>query len=89
MTRFRYRPERSHLGTIYRPVATVIVEHKRIVIELPLYIRINNYIQASLALAYNLGVGSDNTPWSLPGAAKEIGVTFDANLLARANRLIR
>ena len=38
MTRFRYRPERSHLGTIYRPVATVIVEHKKIVIELPLYI---------------------------------------------------
>ena len=38
MTRFRYRPERSHLGTIYRPVATVIVEHKMIVIELPLYI---------------------------------------------------
>ena len=38
MTRFRYRPERSHLGTIYRPVATVIVEHKEVVIELPLYI---------------------------------------------------
>jgi hypothetical protein len=38
VTRFRYRPERSHLGTIYRPVATVIVEHKKIVIELPLYI---------------------------------------------------
>jgi hypothetical protein len=38
VTRFRYRPERSHLGTIYRPVATVIVEHKKIVVELPLYI---------------------------------------------------
>jgi hypothetical protein len=38
VTRFRYRPERSHLGTIYRPVATVIVVHKEIVIELPLYI---------------------------------------------------
>lgn len=38
MTRFRYRPERSHLGMIYRPVATIYVEHKRIVIELPLYI---------------------------------------------------
>jgi hypothetical protein len=38
VTRFHYRPERSHLGTIYRPVATVIVEHKEIVIELPLYI---------------------------------------------------
>jgi hypothetical protein len=38
VTRFRYRPERSHLGTIYRPVATVIVEHKEIIIELPLYI---------------------------------------------------
>ena len=38
MTRFRYRPERSHLGTIYRPVATVVVEHKKIVIEMPLYI---------------------------------------------------
>jgi hypothetical protein len=38
VTRFRYRPERSHLGTIYRPVATIIVEHKKIVVELPLYI---------------------------------------------------
>ena len=38
MTRFRYRPERSHLGTIYRPGATVILEHKKIVTELALYI---------------------------------------------------
>ena len=38
MTRFRYRPERSHLGTVYRPVATVIVEYKKHVVELPLYI---------------------------------------------------
>jgi hypothetical protein len=38
VTRFRYRSEHSHLGTIYRPVATVIVVHKEIVIELPLYI---------------------------------------------------
>ena len=38
MTRFRYLPERSHLGTIRRPVATVILEHKKIVTELALYI---------------------------------------------------
>jgi hypothetical protein len=38
VTRFRYRPERSQLGTIYRPIATVILEHKKILIELPLYI---------------------------------------------------
>ena len=38
MTRFRYQPERSPLGTIYRPVATVILESKGMVLELPLYI---------------------------------------------------
>lgn len=38
MIRFRYQPERSPLGTIYRPVATVILQHKELLIELPLYI---------------------------------------------------
>jgi len=38
VTRFRYQPERSPLGTIYRPVATVILESKGMVLELPLYI---------------------------------------------------
>lgn len=38
MIRFRYQPERSHLGRIFRPIATVFVEHKGIRIELPLYI---------------------------------------------------
>lgn len=38
MIRFRYQPERSELGTIYRPVATVFLENKGALIELPLYI---------------------------------------------------
>jgi len=36
--RFRYQPERSQLGIIYRPVATALLEHKGVRIELPLYI---------------------------------------------------
>ncbi len=38
MIRFRYQPERSQLGLIYRPVATVLLQHKGVRIELPLYI---------------------------------------------------
>ena len=49
----------------------------------------NNQIQTSLALAYNLGVVSDNTPRTLPRAAKEIGVTIAPNLLVWADKLIK
>ena len=38
MIRFRYQPERSQLGIIFRPVATVRLRYKKTVIELPLYI---------------------------------------------------
>ena len=38
MIRFPYQPERSQLGTIFRPIATVILQYKKVVIELPLYI---------------------------------------------------
>lgn len=38
MIRFRYQPDRSPLGTIYRPVATIVIEHKGALIELPFYI---------------------------------------------------
>ena len=38
MIRFRYQAERSPLGTIHRPVATVVLEHKGLRIELPFYI---------------------------------------------------
>ena len=38
MIRFRYQAERSPLGTIYRPVATIVLEHKGVLIELPFYI---------------------------------------------------
>jgi hypothetical protein len=49
----------------------------------------NNQIQTSLALAYNLGFGSENTPWTLLKAAKEIGLTIPPEVLARANKLIK
>ena len=48
-----------------------------------------NQIQTSLARAYNLGVISDNTPWCLPRAAKEIGLTIAPDLLVRADKVIK
>ncbi len=51
--------------------------------------RINNHVQTSLALAFDLGVGSENTPWSLSRAAKKIGLTIAPEVLARANQVIK
>ena len=46
----------------------------------------NNQIQTSLALAYNLGVVSNNTPWNPPRAATEIGQKIVLNLLVLGDR---